>query len=179
MAKRNTQEETVPETTADAPKKTRERKVLAPLDFSQLAVRTIHDADTMRAFKRTRGERDPEQQQIDALVRRAYEHWVATGKGETWTESRGLHIRVPVGQYDTIYTRALRAGAFFDMAIRFSDRKDADGYAEVVLVAKDKPVKAEDAPTEPEDADAAEDGLENDPETGEVADGDQDAEAVA
>lgn len=121
-----------------SPRKAPVRKALKPLDFSQVKVTAIADKSKMREFKRTRGERDKEQLQIDNLVRQAHERWVAAGSPEVWEDCPGLHFRVPVDQFETLETRARRAGAYFDLAIRFGDRKVKDGYAEVVLVAKDK-----------------------------------------
>lgn len=120
------------------------RKDLPSLDFGKLTVTAVADKDTMRSFKRTRGERDKEQVQIDSLVRQAHERWVAAGSPEVWEECPGLHLKMPTAQYDTLATRVRRSGAYFDLAIRFGSRKDSNGYAEVILVAKDKPVKGAD-----------------------------------
>ena len=154
---KTTQAKAVPAKTVPEPKqgaetvtgvsKTRKppvRKELKPLDFSQIKV-TAASAETMREFRRTRGPRDAEQRQVDNLIRQAHERWVSAGRPESWLESPGLHIRVPADQFETVENRARRSGAYFDLAIRFSNRVDKDGYAEVVLVAKDKPVKADDS----------------------------------
>ena len=121
------------------------RKDLKPLDFGKMTVTVVTDPAKLREFKRTRGERDKEQVQVDNLVRQAHERWVAAGRPEDWMDCQGaaLHIKVPADQYETVETRARRSGAYFDLAIRFGDRKVKDGYAEVILVAKDKPVRQE------------------------------------
>lgn len=130
---------------ADKPKAARKPpKVLKPLDFSQIEVKTA-TPDVMRQFRRTRGPRDAEQKAVDDLIRRAHEKWNAAGRPESWVDTPGLYIRVPVDQFETIEARARRAGAYFDLAIRFSNRVDKDGYAEVVLVAKDKPAKVDES----------------------------------
>jgi hypothetical protein len=134
-------------TTKPAEKKPRKppvRKVLKPLDFSQIEIKAA-TPEVMKAFRRTKGPRDAEQTAVDDLIRRAHERWVAAGRPQSWLDSPGLHIRVPLDQFETVETRARRAGSYFDLAIRFSNRVDKDGYAEVVLVAKDKPVKDDES----------------------------------
>lgn len=134
-----------PKTNKDgSPRKAPVRKDLPPLDFGKLTVTAVADKDTMRSFKRTRGERDKEQVQIDNLVRQAHERWIAAGSPDVWDDCPGLHLKVPAAQYETLATRVRRSGAYFDLAIRFGSRKEANGYAEVVLVAKDKTVKGDD-----------------------------------
>lgn len=129
-------------TAAPKQRKAPVRKDLKPLDFGKMTVTVVTDPAKLREFKRTRGERDKEQVQVDNLVRQAHERWVAAGRPEDWMDCQGaaLHIKVPADQYETVETRARRSGAYFDLAIRFGDRKVKDGYAEVILVAKDKPV---------------------------------------
>lgn len=162
-----TPEETAPET---APK-TRVRKELGSLDISAMKVIVVTNADTMRDFKRTRGERHPEQLAVDNLVRKAYETWVQSGKATTWNESRGLLLSVPADQMDTLRTRVQRSGTFFDFAIRFSDVKEADGHAEVLLVVKDKNVQSEND-TDVDDDEETEDSGDGSEETEETEESD-------
>lgn len=120
------------------------RKQRAALDFSQIKV-TKATEETLRQHRRTRGERDTEQKAVDTLVRQVHEAWVSAGRPEEWREQAGVavHLRIPSGQYETLEWRLRKAGEYFDVAIRLSDRTDVDGYVEFVFLAKDRPVKAE------------------------------------
>ena len=134
-----------PETKAkseETEKPKRETKVLAPLDFSSIKVRET-TADDMRNHRRTKGTRDPEQVATDNLVRQAYDKWVESGKPTDWLASSGFHVRLPEGQFDTFVERVRRSGLHFSLAVRFGQRRDADGYAEVVMVVKDRVEKTE------------------------------------
>lgn len=111
---------------------------LPPLDFTQIKVRAA-TKDDLLAHRRTMGTRDPEQVAADNLTRQAYDKWIEAGRPTDWLSSAGFHIRVPESQFETFEKRIRSAGQHYALAIRFGERKDSDGYAEVVLVVKDRP----------------------------------------
>jgi hypothetical protein len=139
-----------PTSTKAAPKVNKDGSVRKPpvrrdrpaLDLASMKVVEVTNADTMRAFRRTRGERDKEQVIVDNLVRKAHEKWIGLGRPNDWNDSlSGYQISVPDAQFETVEWRIRRAGEYFDVAIRFGEVKHQDGYAVFIFIAKDRPVK--------------------------------------
>lgn len=117
---------------------------LVPLDFTAIKVRSV-TKDDLIVHRRTKGERDKEQIATDNLARQAYDKWVAAGRPETWldAEDAGFHLRIPEAQFATFEKRIRNSGQHYQLAVRLGQRVDMDGYAEVVLVVKDRPKKDE------------------------------------
>lgn len=105
-----------------APKKGSKRTVVErpALDFSSLTVAKAAK-ETMKSHKPVRGQRDPEQTQIDGIVKAAHSEWVANGKPSEWAEQPGTYLLLPEGQLETLKWRIQRAGQFYDFKIRFSN----------------------------------------------------------
>lgn len=143
-----------------APKKGAKRvaKTRPALDFGDIRVEAVNDRRTMAEYRRTRGERDAEQTQVDKIVSAAYDEWIAAGKPTAWTDQPGTFLSVPQAQAETLRWRVVKAGQHYGLKIRFGDQKDADGYAEVVFTATERPVAA-DGTTE-DDGEEAQDGDE-------------------
>lgn len=137
-----------------------EKKVavpLVPLDFNAIQVRSVKKDDLI-AHRRTKGERDKEQVATDNLARRAYDKWVEAGRPEMWldAEDAGFHLRIPEAQFPTFEKRIRSAGMHYQLAVRLGQRVDVDGYAEVVLVVKDRPKNEKvESETEVKDDEAA------------------------
>jgi len=125
---------------AKGAKKRAETKPLPPLDFTQIKVRAT-TKDDLLAHRRTKGKRDPEQVATDNLTRQAYDKWLEAGSPTDWLDSSGFHIRLPEGQFETFEKRVRNSGQHYGLAVRFGQRIDSDGYAEVVMIVKDRPKK--------------------------------------
>lgn len=133
-------------TTKPAARATRTPVERKPLDFSQIQVTQITNPSTMAKARPAKKERTAEQKQIDTIVERAWEAWKNSGRPTAWAKMQGMKLRVPADQLSTLQYRIRQAGTFFDCKIRFGAVKEADGYAEVVFVAMDRPVKKTDTP---------------------------------
>jgi hypothetical protein len=122
-----------------APKKGSKRtaKVLAPLDFSKITVAKVAPGAEMAAHRPTRGERDAEQRQIDALVKAGWEAWDELDRPDSWEDQPGTYLSVPDAVVETVKTRVTRAGQFYKMSIRFGRIESTDGYSTVVFVVTD------------------------------------------
>jgi hypothetical protein len=147
--------------TAETAKKKAEPKPFVPLNFDAIAVTAVTSADTMRDHRRSRGERDEDQQAIDTLVRKAHQRWMEAGRPEEWVkQTTGYTLRVPNHVVDTVERRIRRAGQYFDLAIRFGKPVDlGNGHTQLLFIAKDRTEKddAEDA-AEKKDENAADNG---------------------
>lgn len=110
------------------------------LDLGKITVSET-TRETIVRHRRTKGERDPEQIHVDKIVEAAHKRWVEAGKPEEWLDSKGLKLRVPAGQMDTLVWRIQKSGTHLGLAIRLGKPIRDGEYAETVLVVKDKPVK--------------------------------------
>jgi hypothetical protein len=144
-----------------APKKGSKRivKDRPALDFNAAVFGTVTERKTMAEYRRTRGERDAEQKQIDAIVDAAYNAWIEAGKPTEWVDQPGTMWTGPKEQADTLMWRVHRSGQHYSLKIKFGDLKtytgeDGKEYAEVIFVVTDRP--ANDVP-DAEEEEAAED----------------------
>lgn len=155
-----------------APKKGAKRvpKVRPPLDFGDITVSRVTDRRTMADMRRTRGDRDPQQLQVDAIVDAAYNEWLEAGKPTAWVDQPGTFLSVPQDQAETLQWRVRQAGTHYALRIRFGDIKITDGYAEVVFTATDRPAKSDDAQDGAQDdaQDGAQDGAGGSDGTGDT-----------
>jgi hypothetical protein len=127
-----------------APRKGSKRvtKVRPALDFNALTVAKVAP-EQMSQYRPTRGERDPEQRQVDSIVKSAWDAWVAAGKPEAWDEQPGTYLSVPEAHAETLKWRVGRSGSFYDLRIRFGrteiEERDDGKFAVVVFTAITKP----------------------------------------
>lgn len=125
----------------------RTRTPLPKIDFGAVEVGEVPDREFMVKHRRRIGERDEQQEKIDAIVQRAYARWVDQGRNDKWLENKGLYIRVPNALVDATKQRIRRSGAFYDYSIMFGhDTKGDDGKTTLVFIAKDKSDKASEEP---------------------------------
>lgn len=143
-------------------RKPRVVKEYAPLDFTQIEIHALDTPQQMGEHRRTRGDRGDEQKYVDKIVKQAYERWVSAGKPDAWVDSRGLRLRVPDGQVETLQFRIRKAGTFYAMRIRFGDLVSTNGKTTVPFIATDPKSESDgdedgDEDGEAGDADTAED----------------------
>ena len=132
--------------TADPTESPSQAKPALDLSGAELAV--VGDdvlATAQRARKgggRGSAPRTKEQQVIDELVTQAHNKWVDAGKPKAFAKSPGGRITITDEQY-TLAVKAIRkAGAYYDLSIRFGkDLYPREGYVTVVFRASDRPVK--------------------------------------
>lgn len=125
----------------------RTRTPLPKIDFGAVEVGEVPDREFMVKHRRRIGERDEQQEKIDAIVQRAYARWVDQGRNDKWLENKGLYIRVPNALVDATKQRIRRSGAFYDYSIMFGhDTKGDDGKTTLVFIAKDKSDKTSEEP---------------------------------
>lgn len=119
-----------------APKKgtTRKRKELAPLDFSVIKTGVVPPQDMSRQ-RPTRGTRDSDQKQVDAIVQTAYDEWRNAGQPESWDDTPGTFLYVPDPALDVVKARLLRAGTLYKLDITFGSVVSEDGYSQLVFTA--------------------------------------------
>lgn len=158
-----------------APKKGSKRVVKdrPKINFEQFSVGRA-TTEAMVEHKPVRGQRDPEQVQIDNIVQEAWKTWIADGKPTDWLKQPGTTVTLPAEQYETFTWRLGLAGTHYDLKVRIGqveyfnvyaeDDEAGEGpferFAEVVFVVTDKPSRNESA----NDADAdSEEAQGNDP----------------
>jgi hypothetical protein len=161
-----------------APKKGTKRvvKVRPALTIADGSFQRVQDRTTMAQYRRTRGERDAEQRQIDAVVEAAWQDWQDAGRPTEWPDMPGTYWTGPKAEFETLQWRVHKAGQYFALKVRFGDIKEVVGengspYAECVFVVTDRP--KDEAPT-PEEVEAA---VDNEMETYEAQREDVEPEA--
>lgn len=128
----------------EAPAKTRVRKDYAPLDFTSIKATPVTSRETLVKHRNTKGERGDEQAAVDKLVKQAHERWIEAGKPTAWLESNtGYLLQMPEKQVETFMYRVRKAAVYYDVAVRFGKTVVENGKADVLFIAKDKPVKGE------------------------------------
>lgn len=152
-----------------APKKGSKRiaKERPAINFEAFEVRRA-TPEAMVEHKPTRGQRDPEQVQIDNIVQQAWKTWIADGKPTDWLKQPGMTVTLPADQYETFTWRLGLAGTHYDLKVRIGQVEYFDQYAEddeagegpserfaeVVFVATDKPSRGESASEATADSEA-------------------------
>jgi hypothetical protein len=145
-----------------APKKGQKRVAVErkPLDLQKISTYKVQPGMDMQTRRPAQRERDSEQIFFDDLVRQAWEIWNNLGRPTDWKDNEGTEIVLPTqlvkktrtvtnketGEkktetyevdelVDTAMWRVRRAGAHFDMKIRFGEISREDGYSSVVFTA--------------------------------------------
>jgi hypothetical protein len=135
--------EAAPKAAPKTENKPRVRKEYKPLDLTGIKATPVTTREQLVKHRNTKGERTPEQIAVDKLVVNAYNRWVEAGKPEAWLEcNTGYLMEMPLDQVETFVHLVRKAGVYHDHAIRFGRTLEGeDGLAQVLFVAKDRPVK--------------------------------------
>lgn len=142
------------------PKKGTKRVVInrPPINMDHMQTATIAPVD-MGKYRRTRGERNEQQQAFDKLVDLAWKEWDAAGQPSDWNSIPGTWLSVLAADYETAKFMVEKAGRYYHFKITFgrlekSTEPDDDGkpveYVTFVFTATNYPA-GETEPEAPED----------------------------